>query len=201
MTTLTAKGEATRARIVEAAAAEIVARGATQTSLDQVKVAAGVSSSQLYHYFGDKRQLVLAVIHFQTDSVLELQPEELDTVEALRAWADRVLDFQHSNESRGGCPVGSIGDDLAETDPEVRAAVATAFARWQERLQAGFTLMRDRGELNAEPEKLAAALLSALQGGLLISKMRRDPSALRAALDTVIDHVEQLSSSPAKSSR
>ena len=58
---LTARGAATRARIVEAAADLIYAHGVEQTSLDDVMAASGVSKSQLYHYFTDKDALVLDV--------------------------------------------------------------------------------------------------------------------------------------------
>ena len=44
---LTARGAATRARIVEAAADLIYAHGVEQTSLDEVMAASGVSKSQL----------------------------------------------------------------------------------------------------------------------------------------------------------
>ena len=91
---LSAKGEITRARIVHAAASEIFLRGVSQTSLDHVKATAGVSSSQLYHYFADKRELVLSVVHHQTDTVLERQREAvgaLDSIPALRGWASMAI--------------------------------------------------------------------------------------------------------------
>ena len=66
---LTAKGERTRARIVEEAARLIHERGVTGTTLDDVKVAAEVSGSQLYHYFSDKEELVQAVIDYQAETI------------------------------------------------------------------------------------------------------------------------------------
>ena len=48
---LTAKGARTRARIVEEAAALIHERGVAGTTLEDVKAAAEVSGSQMYHYF------------------------------------------------------------------------------------------------------------------------------------------------------
>ena len=59
---LTPKGERTRARIVEAAARLIYERGVAGTTLDDVRAAAEVSGSRLYHYFADKDELVQAVI-------------------------------------------------------------------------------------------------------------------------------------------
>ena len=67
---LTPKGARTRARIVEAAAALIHQRGVAATTLEDVKVAADVSGSQLYHYFPDKNELVQAVIDYQADTIV-----------------------------------------------------------------------------------------------------------------------------------
>ncbi len=65
---LTAKGARTRARIVEEAAALIHERGVAGTTLEDVKVAAEVSGSQIYHYFPDKNELVQAVIDYQAET-------------------------------------------------------------------------------------------------------------------------------------
>jgi TetR/AcrR family transcriptional regulator, transcriptional repressor for nem operon len=50
----TLKGERTRARIVETAAGLIRQRGVASTTLDDIRSAAGVSGSQLSHYFAGK---------------------------------------------------------------------------------------------------------------------------------------------------
>ncbi len=70
---LTPKGARTRARIVEAAAALIHERGVAGTTLEDVKVAAEVSGSQMYHYFPDKNELVQAVIDYQADTIVKQQ--------------------------------------------------------------------------------------------------------------------------------
>jgi AcrR family transcriptional regulator len=93
-TARTRKGRATRARIAAAAAAEIVERGVARTSLEEVKQAAGVSSSQLYHYFADKHALVLAVIDHQTQAILDGQQPLLSSLDSCgrrpRAVADGI---------------------------------------------------------------------------------------------------------------
>jgi AcrR family transcriptional regulator len=80
----TAKGRATRARIVAAAAELVRERGAAETSLDEVIQRAAVSKSQLYHYFQDKADLLRAVIAHQTDRLLAAQEPQL---QALDGWA------------------------------------------------------------------------------------------------------------------
>ena len=69
---LTPKGARVRARIVEEAAALIHERGVAGTTLEDVKVAAEVSGSQMYHYFPDKDELVQAVIDYNADAIVKI---------------------------------------------------------------------------------------------------------------------------------
>jgi TetR/AcrR family transcriptional repressor of nem operon len=190
---LTRKGQATRTRIVEAAAQLMYERGITEATLEDVRAAAGVSGSQIYHYFADKQALLLAVIEHQTEAVLELQLplfDRLDSMEGLRQWAEALVEYQRRMQCRGGCPIGSIGGEVAENNPEARLAVASGFLRWERAIRAGLAAMHERGELDADPEDLALAVLAALQGGLLLTQIQRQVRPLAVALGTVLDHVE-----------
>lgn len=192
---LTRKGQATRARIVDAATRLMIGTSVAGTRTDDVREAAGVSASQIYHYFEDKPALVRAVIGHATDLVLEAQQPvlgRLDSMPALRAWRDHVVGLQRAHDCAGGCPLGSLAGELAESGDPAREELATGFARWETALREGLATMRERGELRAEadPGQLALALLSALQGGILLTQLRRDPAPMEAALDAVLDHIE-----------
>jgi TetR/AcrR family transcriptional regulator, transcriptional repressor for nem operon len=194
---LTRKGAETRERIVSAAAELVFEHGVANTSIEDVKEAAGVSSSQLYHYFGDKQALIHAVIAHQSDAVIAAQEPllgKLDSLDALRAWRDQAVAIQRQLHCKGGCPIGALAGELAESDPEARADLAAGFARWEDAIAAGIRAMHDRGELPAEvdPDRLALALLAAHQGGLVLTQVRREPTALEASLDAMIEHVVEL---------
>ena len=196
---LTAKGTATRRRIVEAAAQLMYEHGVTEATLEDVRAAAGVSGSQIYHYFADKQALLLAVIDHQTEAVLDRQAPHLghlDTIGQLRAWRDMLVENQKRLQCRGGCPIGSIGSQVAETNPEARLAVASGYLRWEGAIRAGLTTMHRRGDLAGNPDDLALALLTALQGGLLMVQIHRDVRPLKVALDTVLDRIDSLTGGP-----
>src|ERR1700749_879703 len=167
---LTRKGEPTRERIVGGAAGLIFERGVAGTSIEDVKEAAGVSSSQLYHYFGDKQALVHAVIAHQSDAVIAAQEPllgKLDSLDALRAWRDQAVAIEKQLHCKGGCPIGTLAGELAESDPEAREDIARGFARWEDAIAQGIRAMHERGELLADvdPDRLALALLPAHPGG------------------------------------
>lgn len=186
---LTAKGERTRARIVAAAARLIYERGVASTTLDDVKAAAGVSGSQMYHYFPDKDELVQAVISYQADVIAGGQRQaDFGTAEGLRAWRDLVIAQARNDEGKGGCPLGSLAGQLAETDPPARALLACGFAQWQAAIGDGLRRLHQAGQLpdGTDPDALAVTLLATLQGGLLLAQVQRDPRPLETAVDTLL---------------
>src|SRR5882757_4258230 len=192
---VTAKGRATQNRIVAAAATLMCTHGVAATSTEDVRAAANVSSSQIYHYFADKRSLTRAVIEHQTNAIVGIQETllaRLDNVDALRAWAEVIVTFQRNGGYRGGCPLGTLASELAENDTDAREDLAASYRRWQRAIRAGLAAMADRGEFVAgtDVDRLATALLTALQGGLLLCKTLRDGEPLETGLSTMIDHIE-----------
>src|SRR5712664_1537744 len=119
----TARGRATRERIVVAAAALVRERGVAETSLDDVIERAGASKSQLYLYFEGRAALLRAVVAHNAELVLAAQEphlRSLDSWKAIRAWLDALVELQVAAAARGGCPVGSLVGQLAEADEQAR---------------------------------------------------------------------------------
>jgi TetR/AcrR family transcriptional repressor of nem operon len=190
----TAKGLATRIRIISAAAELVFAHGVARTSIEDVQQHAGVSASQMYHYFTDKNDLIRAVIAHQTDGILAAQRpllDELDSFAALERWRDLLIDLQEQRHCVGGCPIGSIAAEVADGDPQARTDLADGFERWEAPIRSGLARMRARGDLrpDTDTDALALALLVALQGGLLLTQTRRNTAPLRTGLDTVLAHI------------
>ena len=185
----TAKGGRTRQRIVEAAAELAYRHGVAGTTMHDVRELAGVSNSQLYHYFSDKQDLVRAVVEYQGVRVVAgHNAAEIDCLQALIRWRDQVLSDGNLAVVIGGCPLGTVAMELAEADEDGRTIAAAEFDRWNASIAHGLERMRDRGELSpqASPADLATALLAALQGGLLLSRISRSNEPLQKALDAMI---------------
>ena len=185
---LTPKGARTRARIVEEAAALIHERGVAGTTLDDVRVAADVSGSQLYHYFADKDELVQAVIDFQAETIVTHQRQVLVSANGIDAWRNMAITAAKRTKAKGGCPLGSLGGQLAESDPEARALIAAGFDQWAAAIADGLRSLHADGKLPAgiDPDDLATTLLATLQGGLLLSQVRRSSRPFETAVDTLL---------------
>jgi TetR/AcrR family transcriptional repressor of nem operon len=187
---LTAKGAATRLRIVEAAAELMHNSTVADTTLMDIQKRAKVSGSQLYHYFADKDEIVHAVIDYRVSNfVARQQSIDLSTFEGICDWRDWLVTFVGSRDGRGGCPLGSLCGQLAETDLIGRFELTSAFGLWEDAFHSGLEVMQSEGRLSAEVDTshLATALLAATQGGLLLAQLRRDVEPLKVAIDAIVE--------------
>ena len=189
----TARGAATRARIVDAATELVRTHGAANTTIDAVIESSNVSKSQVYHYFADKDDLVLAVIQRQAECVLGTHEEllrKLNSLAGIRRWRDAVVELTRQTNGAGGCPLGSLAAELSET-PRTRAALAESFARWASYFEAAFARMQTRAgrRPSGSLKELSEAILASLQGGLLLAQTMRSTRPLELTLDMAINHV------------
>ena len=185
---LTAKGARTRARIVEEAAALIHERGVAGATVEDVKVAAEVSGSQMYHYFPDKNELVQAVIDYQADNIVKRNAHALASANGVEAWRKMVITAARRTQARGGCQLGSLGGQLAESDPEARVLIAAGFDQWAAAISDGLRSPHADGKLppDIDPDDLATTLLATLEGGLLLAQVQRDIRPFETAVNTLL---------------
>jgi TetR/AcrR family transcriptional regulator, transcriptional repressor for nem operon len=191
---LTARGAATRARIVAAAADLMHVQGVAATSLDQVTAATATSKSQLYQHFADKDALVRAVIAYRAAWVMEAQRPRLERLNSLRGlerWRDAMVQGRVLRSGAYGCPLGSLVSELADSAETVRAELAAGFAAWEELFAAGLRRMRASGVLrdDADPALLATALMAAVQGGYLLAQAAHDGAPMKISLDMALSYI------------
>jgi AcrR family transcriptional regulator len=190
--TLTERGRQTRQRIIEATGQQILAGGIGGTTLDGVRAATLTSKSQLFHYFpGGKTELVREVAAWEGEQLLAAQLpwlDDLSTWESWQAWRDALVHY-YLGLGRWACPIGSLAWEAAATDPELAAFVALSMGQWRVKLADGIRRLRDSGQVGAsvDAERMAAAILAAVQGGLMLSQPERSSWPLEAALDSLLD--------------
>jgi AcrR family transcriptional regulator len=200
---LTARGIATRARILQAAADLMYVKGVNATTLDDVRAASGTSKSQLYQHFPDKDALIHAVIEARAATLLDQQHERLrrlGSIRGLERWRDSIVQASALRNGAYGCTLGSLAGELSDHDETARAALSGHFESWENLLADGFRRMRDSGVLrpDADPNTLATGVMAALQGGYLLAQTAHDAGPMRIALDMAIDHVRAYAVPPAR---
>jgi TetR/AcrR family transcriptional repressor of nem operon len=187
----TARGRATRERILTATGELVTERGAGNFSLDDVRARAGVSKSQLYLYFADRGALMQALCATRCENTLAAQNELLagcDTYEGFARYLDAIVAVQEQRHGRGGCPIGSLVAQIAEHDPDARDALADGLDRWEAGLRTGLARMAARRDLRegSDVEALATQTLVIIQGGLLLTQARQDARQMRIAADAAL---------------
>ena len=108
-------------------------------------------------------------------------------------WADALVAFQEERGGRGGCPINNLLGQIGERDDAVRATLASGFDRWEADIRNGLAAMISSGELRPDADVgwLASSTLASVQGGLVLTQARRDPLALRRALDGALALIER----------
>ena len=190
---LTAKGAATRERIVAAAAAEIRERGISAVKLDDIGRRSRTGKSQLFHYFPDgKEQLLLAVAEREAEQVLEDQEPHLGQLTSWDAWHHwRDVVVEKYRRQGVNCPLGVLITEIGRHTPAAQAVTAQLLAQWQRRLELGIEEMKAAGEIRAavDPARASAALIAAIQGGVAILMSSGTSTHLEYALDLCLDYL------------
>lgn len=201
---ITAKGRATRERILQSAAEVILAEGLSELSLDKVRKTASVSGSQLNHYFADKQELIRAVIARQSDVVLNFhrQPKlgQLDTFDDFERWVDMNLRYLRRIGYTGTPTYHALAGQLSKTDDVTRQTLATGYARWIDLLEQSFQRMRTHGVLvrKADPRQLALVVVACHQGASTIAFTYRQEWPLADTLRFVVNYLRLFAADPAE---
>jgi AcrR family transcriptional regulator len=142
MTTATrrwARSDATQQRILDAATEVFAARGFTATTMADIVDHSGASIGSIYHHFGGKKELFLAIfdrlvadIDRHIDAAAD-SPVELNARLALEANARAFLNAMWAN--RRAAMVLASGDNPAGFDGMRRSSTLRGFRRWMSVLE------------------------------------------------------------------
>lgn len=198
---LTARGAATRDRIVQAAADLMYVKGVNATTLDDIRAVTGTSKSQLYRHFPDKDALIHAVIALRGQQVLDRETQrlgKLSSFSGLTRWRDALIRVNSLQNGAYGCALGSMASELADQDEQARTSLAQLFTAWEELLAAGLRRMQAKGTLSpdADAGQQAVALMAAVQGGYLLASAAHDIRPMEIALDLALAHLKSYLTDP-----
>jgi AcrR family transcriptional regulator len=190
--TLTAKGTATRQRIIEGAAVYLRSDEPGEVTLDDIRAITGTSKSQIFHYFpGGKEELLLEVARHEADSVLDDQQPHLGALTSWAAW-ERWRDAVVARYRAQGrqCPLASLMRHVGST-PGAAEVTTVLLSRWQAAVRRGVEQMQDAGTVRAslDADQAAAALITGIQGGVQLLRSTGSTAHLEATLDLLIDHL------------
>jgi len=184
-----------RERMVRSAGTLIRSKGVHGTGLREIVASASAPRGSLQHYFpGGKDQLVAEGVLWMGGVAAHKVWQFLDELERptpsalFAAIVDDWRQILLRQRYQGGCPLLAAGVDVAGTSETLRDAVRRAFQGWQEPLERA---LAETGVAEDRVASLAVLLISALEGAILLARVRHDPAPLDAVVDEltpVLDH-------------
>lgn len=186
----------TRLRIISAAADLFHKKGVRATQIGEISRAARVTRQQLYHHFRTKSDIAEEVVR---SYLAEIKAGTSDLHHKLESWRDLKRTFTAHIElleefkMRRGCPLGIIGNELTEEDETIRQDINLVFEALKERT-ATF-LKKEKSEARLLPttdvDQLAEFCVAAIQGAMLIGKVRRDSRAVAGIFEDLSMHLNR----------
>jgi TetR/AcrR family transcriptional regulator, transcriptional repressor for nem operon len=158
----------TRKRIVAAASGEFRKKGIVATGLNDLMGAAGLTHGGFYKHFESKDQLVAEAC---AEAVKTAILERLGAATSGGAGAAAAyLSTDHRDNPATGCPLSSIGSELARSDEKTRAAATGGFLKLVEIMAGQF------GGLPPDAARRRALVaVSTMIGALTMSRIVTDP--------------------------
>jgi hypothetical protein len=89
------------------------------------------------------------------------------------------------------CPLGALITEIDRRTPAAQEVTRQLFVQWQRQVETGIEKMQAGGHIsrNIEASAAAAALIAAIQGGVVILMSTGSAQHLETALDFCLDHL------------
>ncbi|MEQ8346577.1 MAG: TetR/AcrR family transcriptional regulator [Sneathiellaceae bacterium] len=179
----------TRLQILEAAESAVLAKGFSGTSIDELIAEVGISKSGFFYHFRDKTDLAKALLlrYVEQDKHIldgiQARAEELSDdplhsfLIGLKLFAETLEDLPNGHP---GCMVASICYHEQLFDREVRELNRQALLGWRDRFRAALERIAERypPRIPVNLDDMADMVSVMADGGIILSKVTRDPAAL-----------------------
>lgn len=165
---------------------ELIQRnGYSGTGLNAVIEHAGAPRGSIYFHFPDgKEGLGIAAVELATVEfgalLAEAAASDGGATTAIRAAIEVLADIVLASNFRLGCPVSVVTLEMGAESERLRQACATAFESW---ITPTAELLAASGLPAAEARGLATAIVSMVEGAVIVSRALRSVQPLEAAAD------------------
>jgi len=189
------QGAETRERIIRTAADLFHKQGARATSPDEIIEASRTGKGQFYYYFGSKEGLVHQVLQTYLEEIKTNSSRvnyEINSWKDLEKWFTAQIDSQKEYQMTRGCPFGTLGNEVTDGDELVRQDLSLIFEVIKNKLAAFFVKEKATGRLakRADPEHPADFCIAAMQGAMLMGKIKRSSQTVEATVRETLQHLK-----------
>ena len=190
-------------RILDIAEAAVLAKGFGATSIEEIAAEAGISKNGFFYHFKDKNALALALLQrsIEHDEVVlnEIFSESLSgDVEPLNAFLNGLERFARMMEDlpngHPGCLVATYCYQERLFERDVRRLNREIIYQWRRRFRRILDdiLGRHVPRQAVDPDAIADMVISAVEGGMVLSRATGDPKLLPQQIRLVRSYVTLL---------
>ena len=177
----------TREHILEVAADQFMAHGINDAGLARVMKAAGLTHGGFYRHFSSKDELIAEACRKAFGSLTA----DLDSEGDLTKIVGEYLSRNHRDNPRTGCPLATVGSELARSDARTRREATEGFHRIVQvisrRLKRG-----SAKEIVAKATAIAAAMVGAVTLARIVADPRLSSSILAAAEAQILEATRKM---------
>ncbi len=181
-------------QVLERAREQFWVTGYAGTRMDDIAQATGLGKGSLYGAFGDKGKLFHRVFGDWCTAVVEVAEGQLasgpdaEAMARLSAYVHLMAENTASDTQRRGCLLAKGTAELAQHDPAVAGRSAETMKALLTLLRTDISAAQRHGDIDsaADPERLAALLLTVVRGIEAVGKAGLDPATVRNIADTAL---------------
>lgn len=167
--------------IIEATCQLMETQGYHATGLNQILSESGAPKGSLYYYFPEgKEELAVEAVerssHMIEQRIRAVMAEIDDPVTAVTTFISVLAEQVANSGYRAGGPITAIALESASTNDRLREACHQAYQSWQ----VTFAEKLRQGEFSEDrSRRLAAVIIAALEGGIILSRSQHSPQPLQ----------------------
>ena len=166
-----------REKILATAARQIREKGLDSVTVGSLMRSADLTHGGFYGHFGSRADLVAkALERALLDGRATFESHNAEGAINYAATVRGYLSRSHRDAVAEGCAIAALAADAGRAEPEVRASMSNALDLFIERLTEA---------LDAPDQQQAMFAVSALVGGLIVSRSMVDPTRADAVLAAV----------------
>ena len=169
-----------RQRILEQAEHQFHLRGYHATTMEDIARRCRMGKANLFHHYGSKEELALAVLDDKIASYRKNRVQPLcsqgDPIEAVGAMFKEAGKFFDDIGCKAGCFIANIGLEMADVNEHFRKRVGEFFGEWSRGMAECLTKCLKQGGFDAELDARACAdsIVALYEGAVMLARTRRD---------------------------
>ena len=174
--------------ILDTGRAIILGKGFTAVGLNETLSAARVPKGSFYHYFKSKEAFGEALVDSYVKDYLahvdqQLRPDGTPAAERLMRYWESWASTDDAQVTECNCLVVKLSGEVSDMSEAMRGALLRGTNQIVERLAACIAQGHGDGSIAVviDPQQSALALYQMWLGAALLTKLRREPSALHGA--------------------